>query len=75
MFDGEGSFDDHPCPGCGSENTVTYAYNEGFSEIECRRCGYRSDQDELSALQRFDGELLEGDNDEPPPVPLKAMKA
>lgn len=75
MFDGEGSFDDEPCPACGSENTITYHYDEGFSEVECRACGFSSDREELAELQRFTGELLETEGDPAPPVPFKALKA
>jgi Zn ribbon nucleic-acid-binding protein len=75
MFDAEGSFDDEPCPACGSKNTITYRYEEGFSELECRVCGFRSDQDELSELQRYSGDLLETEHDTPPVVPFKSMKA
>lgn len=74
MIDAEGSFDEAPCPACGSTNTLTYEYQEGFNELECRSCGYRSDQEELSALQRYSGDLLEADR-ESPPVPFKSMKA
>jgi Zn ribbon nucleic-acid-binding protein len=75
MFDAEGSFDDEPCPECGSNHTVTFRYDEGFSEIECQACGYRSDHQELSDLQRYSGDLLENDRESPPPVPFKSIKA
>ena len=75
MFDAEGSFDEEPCPACGSRNTVTYDYEEGFSELECRVCGFRSDQQELSDLQRYSGDLLESEGGTPPPVPFKSIKA
>ena len=75
MFDAEGSFDDEPCPVCGSRDTVTYEYEEGFSELECRLCGFRSDHQELSDLQRFSGDLLESEGHSPPPVPFKSIKA
>lgn len=74
MFDAEGFEEGIVCPECGSDDTVSYHYREGFVELECRRCGYRSDAEELAALQRFDGELLEGD-DEEPPIPMKSLKA
>lgn len=75
MFDAEGSFDEEPCPACGSHETVTYDYVEGFSELECRVCGFRSDQQELSELQRYSGDLLEDEGASPPPVPFKPIKA
>lgn len=74
-MDAEGRSEEAPCPECGSRKTVTYHYVEGFTELECRACGYRSDADELSALQRFTGDLLEGPEDARPPVPMTAMKA
>lgn len=75
MFDAEGRFDDETCPECGSEDTVTYSYSEGFEEVECRSCGYRSDREELSELQRYSGDLLEGKQKSPPAVPFKSIKA
>jgi len=75
--DAEGRFERTHCPECGSDDTITYHYVEGFTELECQACGYRSDAEELSALQRFSGEVLESldvDN-ELPPVPMTAMKA
>lgn len=75
MFDAEGSFENEHCPECGSTDTVTYSYREGFSELECRACGYRSDHEDLSELQRFSGDLLEGDESRPLPVPIKSIKA
>ncbi|MEX2534684.1 MAG: hypothetical protein WD273_03705 [Trueperaceae bacterium] len=75
MFDAEGSFDDEPCPACGSKNTITYRFDEGFNELECRVCGYRSDQEELSDLQRYSGDLLENEDSVPAPVPFKSIKA
>lgn len=75
MFDAEGRFDNEPCPACGSRDTITFDYREGFNELECQACGYRSDQEELSRLQRYSGELLEADQESPPPVPFKSIKA
>ena len=45
--------------------------------MECRACGFRSDADELSALQRYSGDLLEssGTEEELPPVPMSAIEA
>jgi hypothetical protein len=76
MFDAEGSYEGTICPGCGRTNTVTYRYDEGFDELECLDCGYLSDQDELAALQRYGGELLEGDGaDTLPAIPFRRIKA
>lgn len=41
-------------------DTITYVYSEGFEELECPACGYRSDAEELDLLTRYDGQLLEG---------------
>lgn len=74
MIDAEGTHAGERCPDCGSTRTVTFFYREGFSELECPDCGYRSDAEELSALQSFGGALLETERDIPP-LPRKAMEA
>lgn len=79
-MDAEGSREQVPCPACGSQDTITFHYVEGFSELECPACGYRSDAEELAALQRYPGDLLEGAADDatdrlPPPVPVVGLKA
>lgn len=75
-MDAEGRLEKVPCPECGSRDTITYYYVEGFTELECRACGFRSDAEELSALQRYAGDLLESSEEEdPPPVPMSPMKA
>lgn len=58
-MDAEGFHEQTPCPECGSPETVTYYYNEGFEELECSQCGYRSDTQSVSDLQRASGEVLE----------------
>ncbi|MBX3142413.1 MAG: YheV family putative metal-binding protein [Trueperaceae bacterium] len=58
-MDAEGFHEQTPCPECGSPETVTYYYNEGFEELECSACGYRSDTQSVSDLQRESGEVLE----------------
>ncbi len=73
MVDAEGRHDGGPCPTCSSLNTISYHYREGHTELECPTCGYRSDQRELSDLQRYDGSLLE--ESDAPQVPLKPLKA
>ncbi len=76
-MDAEGYLEQVPCPVCGSRNTVTYHYAEGFSELECPDCQYRSDADELAKLQHFVGDILEGEGPRsaPPPIPVKGLKA
>jgi len=84
-LDAEGFHEQVPCPACGSTDTVTYRYVEGFSELECPKCGFRSDSQELADLTRFQGSVLERDHsrcdlDDPPsdalpPVPIRALKA
>lgn len=74
MFDAEGSANGTPCPECGGEDTVTWRFREGFDELECRTCGYRSDAEELDALEREARDLLRKDGDAPLPRkrPLRA---
>lgn len=85
-MDAEGFHEEVPCPECGSHDTVTYRYVEGFSELECPNCGYRSDSQELADLTRYQGAVLErgrrrfsagpeAADDGLPPVPIRAMKA
>ncbi len=87
-MDAEGFREQTPCPNCGSLETITYHYSEGFEELECGNCGYRSDSEALAELQRATGDLLErdgsrlrtGDRDRGPesagpPVPFRSMKA
>lgn len=77
-MDAEGFHEQIPCPRCGSEQTVSFHYVEGFEELECPRCGYRSDAAEIAALTRFQGNLLEREDEEHddlPPIPIRTMKA
>ncbi len=75
MYDAEGQYDGTPCPVCGAkESTIRWHFIEGFDEIECRACGFRSDEDHIAALHREALDTLEGDDDAPPPRtgPLRA---
>ncbi len=72
-FDAEGEYLDEVCPKCGSTKTITYIYDEGFSELECQACGHTTESEELSALNRYRGELREGEKE--PPIPIKKLKA
>ncbi len=72
-FDAEGLELGEACPQCGSSNTVTYLYNEGFSELECRRCAYTSEALDIADLARFSGDLKE--KEEQPPIPIKKLDA
>lgn len=74
MFDARGSLDADVCPRCGSEATITYHYEEGFEELECTSCGYVSDAEELAALQRFGGDLLEEAGEQGNPIPQDGKK-
>jgi len=78
-LDAEGFHERTPCPVCESEDTVTFYYDEGFTELECPACGYRSDAEEIAALHRFAGDVLEKRRFEPaipdPKFPLRSMKA
>lgn len=57
--DAEGFHEQMPCPECGSSETVTYYYNEGFEELECAQCGFRSDRASVADLQCATGDVLE----------------
>ncbi len=59
MWDAEGIKEQEPCPNCQSTNTISYHYEEGFTELECETCGFHSDAPELSDLARYTGELKE----------------
>ncbi|HEX7021274.1 MAG TPA: hypothetical protein VF171_00350 [Trueperaceae bacterium] len=72
-YDAEGVQNQESCPKCGSTDTVTYVYQEGFTELECRACGYSSEAGDIADLTRFDSALLE--QDALPPVPVKKIKA
>ena len=76
-MDAEGFNERVPCPRCASERTVSFHYVEGFDELECPDCGFRSDAEELGALTRFQSGLLEREAAEQdiPPIPIRAMKA
>ncbi len=88
-MDAEGHHEGIACPRCGALDTITYVYNEGFDELECPTCGYRSDAEELDLLTRFGGDLLEGRDglvrgrlpeDDPatsdlPPIPRRSLEA
>lgn len=75
-MDAEGFEEGVECPACGGHDTITFRYREGFEEFECPRCGYRSDDEELDALTRFGGNLLEADEGErAAPIPRRSLKA
>jgi uncharacterized metal-binding protein (TIGR02443 family) len=75
VYDAEGSHDGVPCPTCGSEATISWHFAEGFVELECRTCGYRSDAEEIAALERESGELLAGDDPPEAPLPKRPLRA
>lgn len=75
-MDAEGFEEGVECPACGSRDTITFRYREGFEEYECPRCGYRSDAEELDSLMRYDGTLLEADEDaRTVPIPRRSLEA
>lgn len=78
-WDAEGRKEGDVCPECGSADTVTYDFDEGYSELECRRCGFATELEDIAALARYSGELLEGDLLEGdrtrPPMPIKKLRA
>ena len=73
MFDAEGVELGKACPQCGGRDTVTFVYTEGFSELECRTCGFTSEAQDVADLARYRGDLKEaGDL---PPIPIKKLEA
>lgn len=62
------------CPQCNSSDTESYSYPEGFSELRCHACGYDSEAEEISALLRYEGTLLEKEHSTLA-LPSKAIKA
>ena len=77
-MDAEGFHEMTPCPRCGSRDTVTFHYREGFEELECGSCGFRSDAEEIASLTRFAGGVLERadqDGEQEIPVPIRTLKA
>ncbi len=74
-IDAEGFREGKECPSCGNTDTVTFRYREGFEELECPACGYRSDDAELDALTRYAADLLEDDNELELPIPRRSIQA
>ncbi len=73
MYDAEGVELGEACPQCGGRDTVTFVYTEGFSELECRVCGFTSEAEGITDLARYRGDLKEaGDL---PPIPIKKLEA
>lgn len=75
VVDAEGFRDGTECPACGSTDTVTFRYREGFEELECPACGYRSDDQELDDLTRYTADLLEDDSTLELPIPRRSIEA
>ena len=73
MFDAEGVELEETCPQCGGGDTVTFVYAEGFSELECRTCGFSTEAPEIGDLARYRGELKEKSTS--PPIPVKKLEA
>lgn len=73
MYDAEGVELEEACPQCGGRDTVTFVYTEGFSELECRACGFTSEAPDIADLARYRGDLKETSS--LPPVPIKKLEA
>lgn len=73
--DAEGFKEGFVCPQCGSTDTITYRYVEGFEEHECPHCGYEEGAAELDELTRYQSELLERDHESAPPIPRRSIEA
>jgi C4-type Zn-finger protein len=54
---------------------VSWHFAEGFDELECRHCGYRSDEADLAELERDAGDVLLQDESEAPPLRKKPLRA
>ncbi len=78
-FDAEGLELGESCPRCESSDTVTYEYSEGFTELECRHCGYTTEAPEIADLARFSGDLKEQGSERKItdllPIPIKKLEA
>lgn len=77
MADAEGTFAGDICPECGSLETVTYHYREGYCELECLHCGFNSEPDDVSDFVRDSGALCERERPDrrAMTVPVKRLKA
>ncbi len=75
QVDAEGFHEGAECPQCGSSDTITFRYVEGFEEYECPNCGYRSDDQELDELTRYASDLLEDERGAQVPIPRRSIKA
>ncbi len=73
-YDAEGVEGEETCPECGSLDTVTYHFWEGFTELECRACGYSTEREDIAELTRYRGDLRERERDLPP-VPVRKIEA
>lgn len=73
MFDAEGVELEETCPRCGGTDTVTFVYTEGFSELECRTCGFTTEAPDIADLARYRGDLKE--KGALPPIPIKKLEA
>lgn len=69
MYDAEGEHDGTPCPTCGRTGTIRWHFAEGFDELECPACGYRSDDADLTDLTRAALDVLERDDGDAAPPP------
>jgi uncharacterized metal-binding protein (TIGR02443 family) len=75
VYDAEGSHDGVPCPECGNEDTISWHYDEGFDELECRACGFRSDARDLADLERAAGDVLIRDDETTAGLPRRPLRA
>lgn len=74
-YDAEGFHEGVECPQCGSTDTITFRYYDGFEEHECPACGYHEGAEELDALTRYESPLLERRRLKGVPIPRRSMKA
>jgi len=74
-MDAEGFKEGIPCPNCGSKQTITFYFAEGFTELECESCYFRSDWKDAARLQQDLGDLLTSDASINMPGNIKPLKA
>ena len=74
MYDAEGQHEGDACPECNDEGTIRWRFEEGFDELECPACGYRSDGAEIADWSRRSGDVLMRDDATPPP-PSRPIRA
>ena len=71
--DAQGYYREESCPKCGSLDTISYLYHEGFDELSCQHCGYNSEDENLAFAS--EEVLLATRRGVVLPIPSKGLKA